>query len=119
MAVGESRGIVLTSVVDTNSKYLIARSSSIFCLTVGSLVPFSVPLLCFFLPPPSAVPLLCRPRRGGKGVIALKFRKSLDDSLACFRVVGADDEIMLSTFQVHTYLVAFGHIERLNATVLI
>ncbi|CAM9675174.1 unnamed protein product, partial [Laminaria digitata] len=38
-------------------------------------------------------------RRGGRGVIALKFRKSLDDSLACFRVVGADDEIMLSTFQ--------------------
>lgn len=33
-------------------------------------------------------------------MIAIKFRKALDDSLACFRVVGADDEIMLSTFQV-------------------
>ena len=43
----------------------------------------------------------CLSRRGGKGVIALKFKKSLDDSLACFRVVGPDDEIMLSTFQVH------------------
>ncbi|CAN0491882.1 unnamed protein product, partial [Scytosiphon promiscuus] len=37
--------------------------------------------------------------RGGKGVIALKFRKKLDDSLACFRIVSADDEIMLSTTQ--------------------
>ena len=47
------------------------------------------------------IPLLCRSCRGGKGVIALKFKKALDDSLACFRVVGPDDEIMLSTFQVH------------------
>lgn len=38
--------------------------------------------------------------RGAKGVIAIKFRKSMDDSIACFRVVGPDDEIMLSTFQV-------------------
>ncbi|CAM9466525.1 unnamed protein product [Ascophyllum nodosum] len=38
-------------------------------------------------------------RRGAKGVIAIKFRKTLDDSIACFRVVGPDDEIMLSTFQ--------------------
>ena len=33
-------------------------------------------------------------------MIAIKFRKTLDDSIACFRVVGPDDEIMLSTFQV-------------------
>lgn len=38
--------------------------------------------------------------RGGKGVIALKLRKQLEDTLACFRIVGADDEIMLSTTQV-------------------
>lgn len=38
--------------------------------------------------------------RGGKGVIALKLRKKLDDTLACFRMVGPDDEIMLSTAQV-------------------
>eukprot|EP00903_Cladosiphon_okamuranus_P010462 g9898.t1 len=38
-------------------------------------------------------------RRGGKGVIALKLRKKLDDTLACFRIVGAEDEIMLSTAQ--------------------
>ncbi|CAM9092331.1 unnamed protein product [Pylaiella littoralis] len=38
-------------------------------------------------------------RRGGKGVIALKLRKQLEDTLACFRIVGADDEIMLSTTQ--------------------
>jgi len=33
-------------------------------------------------------------------VIALKLRKKLDDTLACFRIVGAEDEIMLSTAQV-------------------
>ncbi|CBN74882.1 DNA gyrase subunit A [Ectocarpus siliculosus] len=38
-------------------------------------------------------------RRGGKGVIALKLRQKLEDTLACFRIVGADDEIMLSTAQ--------------------
>ena len=34
-------------------------------------------------------------------MIALKLRTKLDDTLACFRIVGAEDEIMLSTEQVN------------------
>jgi DNA gyrase subunit A len=37
--------------------------------------------------------------RGGTGVIAIKFKKGLEDSLSCLRVVNEDDEILVITNQ--------------------
>lgn len=70
------------------------------CLSVClvSFLPCFFIFACYFFLP--AFPKNETDGRGGKGVIALKLRKKLDDTLACFRIVGADDEIMLSTTQV-------------------